>query len=159
MANPSTDEARLAGPDYYAADVDNFDDSDQYDDDEEAYFSVYQGSCSLESLGKEAFLTSGKTFQPRSLDRYSQNLDLDGYYEGPKLSGNALNSYNGKSSVVRNRLSTQLYKREGEYHDSESGPLSVEVLQVSGVLGFQTQFLERFEIFFVKFQGYDLFPV
>ncbi|XP_055333565.1 serine/threonine-protein kinase RIO1-like [Paramacrobiotus metropolitanus] len=78
------------------------DNSDESDEDDEVEYDDnglpvdYSRGDRAAGTGKsirDAGLISGKTYQPRSLVRFSHHLDLEGYYQGPKLSGNALNSF------------------------------------------------------------------
>lgn len=74
--------------------LENYDDDIDSEGDDDFYQPLYKGA-------PDEYLNRGKTFQPRSLQRYSQNLDLDGYYNGPKVSGNTLNSLNCKLAAVK----------------------------------------------------------
>ena len=80
---------------------DDYNSDSEEDDYENSFFnneySLETRDFSYGSAGqKDMSATAGaKTFQPKSLDRFSNNLELSSYYQGPKMSGSTLNSLNG----------------------------------------------------------------
>ena len=89
--------------------------TDAEDDFEESFFQTHGNLETTDFSGKEmgfrdsACVSGGKTFQPRSLDRFAGNLELGEYYEGPKMSKNTLNSFSGELTFEKeegDRLTT-----------------------------------------------------
>ncbi|GAU99374.1 hypothetical protein RvY_10390 [Ramazzottius varieornatus] len=86
---------------------DDYSDSGE-DDYENSFFnneySLETKDFSHSSTGqRDMSATAGaKTFQPRSLDRFSNNLELASYYQGPKMSSSTLNSLNANMKKAEN---------------------------------------------------------